>query len=180
MGFSDAVRSGFRNWNKPQGRSSRSEYWWWVLFYVLAVIAFALIASLVAAVVAGGSAARSPNAFASVLALLIVIWTVVLIAPTLAVSIRRLHDTDRSGWWLLLNFVPYVGSLILLVIYCLDGSPGPNRFGPRPGGNLATYRAQGGPLIGVADELRKLDELKAAGTISQAEFDRQRARLLPE
>lgn len=55
-------------------------------------------------------------------------------------------------WWLLVNLVPYVGSLILLVIYCLDGTPGPNRFGDRPGGNAATYQPSA-PPVPVANEL---------------------------
>jgi uncharacterized membrane protein YhaH (DUF805 family) len=175
MSFVDAVRSGFQKWNTFAGRSSRSEYWWWALFTFLTVLGVAVVGGVAAAATGGSGSSGGQAAFT----LLALIWFLVIVLPTLSVSARRLHDTNRSAWWLLVNLVPYVGSIILLVIYCLDGSPGPNRFGPRPGGNLATYRGDA-PLIGVADELKKLDELKAAGTISQAEFDRQRARLLPE
>jgi uncharacterized membrane protein YhaH (DUF805 family) len=52
--------------------------------------------------------------------------------PSLAVTVRRLHDTDRSGWWILLNLIPIVGALIVLIFTCLDGTPGDNRFGPNP------------------------------------------------
>ena len=55
-----------------------------------------------------------------------------LLIPSIAVSVRRLHDTDRSGWWLLLALVPFVGGLVLLVFYILEGSRGSNRFGPDP------------------------------------------------
>jgi uncharacterized membrane protein YhaH (DUF805 family) len=54
--------------------------------------------------------------------------------PTLAVTVRRLHDTNRSGWWVLLEFVPIVGGLVLLVFMMLDSQPGANRFGPNPKG----------------------------------------------
>ena len=53
------------------------------------------------------------------------------LVPTLAVSVRRLHDTGRSGWWMLLSLVPF-GGIVLLVFDCLDSEPGPNRFGPSP------------------------------------------------
>ena len=61
----------------------------------------------------------------------LIVWLLLLI-PNLAVAVRRLHDTDRSGWWLLLIFLPILGWLALFVFYCLDGTRGPNRFGTDP------------------------------------------------
>ncbi len=170
MGFDEAVRSGFRKWNKTGGRALRSEYWWWYLFGLLSILGSAIVGEVVGLRNGAGGA-------------LVVIAVMILFVPSFTVGIRRLHDTNRSGWWLLLNFLPYVGSFVLFAFSCLNGSPGPNRFGERPGGNLPTYRPEApmikeASLIGVADELRKLDELRTAGTISTAEFDRQRARLL--
>jgi uncharacterized membrane protein YhaH (DUF805 family) len=141
MDFQEAVQSGFRRWNRTDGRSSRSEYWWWVLFSFL----LALVASLVFGVFA--SFGRTA---AAVVALAFVVAFVLLIVPSFTLSVRRLHDTDRSGWWLLVGLVPYLGGLILLVIYCLDGSPGPNRFGDRPGGSLSTYRPDIAPFAPTA------------------------------
>lgn len=52
--------------------------------------------------------------------------------PGLAVQVRRFHDQDKSGWFILLGFIPYIGGLILFVFMCLEGTRGPNRFGPDP------------------------------------------------
>lgn len=63
------------------------------------------------------------------------IWMLFLLVqliPTLAVSVRRLHDTNRSGWWYLLVLIPIIGGLILLIFFCTDGTPGDNRYGPSP------------------------------------------------
>ena len=55
-----------------------------------------------------------------------------MLLPSIAVAVRRLHDTDRSGWWILLGFIPIIGGIVLLVFYVLEGTQGPNRFGPDP------------------------------------------------
>ncbi len=62
------------------------------------------------------------------------IYSLAVIIPTLALSVRRLHDTDRSGWWILIGLVPLIGSIVLLVFYVMDSTPGQNRFGPNPKG----------------------------------------------
>ena len=59
------------------------------------------------------------------------VYTLILFVPFLAVNVRRLHDVDKSGWWLLIHFVPF-GPLVLLVFFCQDGDSGPNRYGPNP------------------------------------------------
>ncbi|MDG4768408.1 DUF805 domain-containing protein [Solwaraspora sp. WMMD406] len=59
-------------------------------------------------------------------------FSLALLLPSLAVGVRRLHDTDRSGWWLLIALIPIVGAIVLLVFFVLDGTHGPNRFGPDP------------------------------------------------
>src|SRR5207237_7646976 len=60
------------------------------------------------------------------------IYALVVLIPGIAVSVRRLHDTDRSGWWLLIVFIPIIGPIVLIVFMCIDGTPGANRFGPSP------------------------------------------------
>ena len=174
MSFTEAVRAGFRNWNRLDGRASRSEYWWWALFLLLAGLGPVFVFAILAAALPYDSAVL----LSGLLGLLLLAFFVVTIVPSFTVAVRRLHDTDRSGWWLLIGLLPYLGGFILLIFYILDGTAGPNRYGDRPGGNVPGAPAH--PLIGVADELRKLEELRAAGTISDAEFARQRARLLPE
>ncbi|MEU5423462.1 DUF805 domain-containing protein [Streptomyces sp. NPDC020667] len=97
------------------GRARRQEYWM-----------FTLIATVISLVLAVADALLGTNQilqFAFALALLI---------PTLAVSFRRLHDTHRSGWWILIGLVPLVGWIILLVFMCLDSTPHHNKYGPNP------------------------------------------------
>ena len=62
------------------------------------------------------------------------VYALAMIIPSIAVGIRRLHDTDRSGWWCLIGFVPFIGALVLLIFFLLDSTPGTNRFGPNPKG----------------------------------------------
>jgi uncharacterized membrane protein YhaH (DUF805 family) len=97
------------------GRARRKEYWMFVLFYILIAIALAIVEGVI----------RSRGLLGMLLGL-------GLLLPSLGVSIRRLHDTDRSGWWLLIGFVPLVGGIVLLVFMCLDGSSGANQYGPDP------------------------------------------------
>jgi uncharacterized membrane protein YhaH (DUF805 family) len=114
MGFVEAVQSGFSNYVNFQGRAIRSEYWYWVLF----VIILAVIAQIIDYVIG-----------------MHVIYPICMLAvllPGLGVSVRRLHDLDRSGWWLLLSFIPLVGAIVLIYWDCQPGTAGDNKFGPNP------------------------------------------------
>jgi uncharacterized membrane protein YhaH (DUF805 family) len=122
MNFIEAIQAGFRNYVNFGARASRSEYWWWVLFIIILVI----ITSLIDMAVARGSAIQPLTTIAYLATFL----------PGLAVSIRRLHDTDHSGWWILLGFVPLIGAIVLLVWFCSRGTIGDNRFGPDPLGGV--------------------------------------------
>jgi uncharacterized membrane protein YhaH (DUF805 family) len=73
--------------------------------------------------------------------LLLCLYSLAVFIPNLAVSVRRLHDSDRSGWWILIAFVPFIGGIWLLVLYLLSGTPGPNRFGPDPKAGTAEAQA---------------------------------------
>lgn len=102
------------------GRASRSEFWFFYLFNILLSIVVYLV-SLVLVI--------STGIFEFIYT--IYIPTILLIIPGIAVSIRRLHDIGRSGWWLLIGLIPYVGAIILIVFYCLK-SDEKNEYGLKP------------------------------------------------
>jgi uncharacterized membrane protein YhaH (DUF805 family) len=112
MNFGQAIKSGFSNYVNFSGRAIRSEYWYWVLFIVLAEIVTAIIDYVLGYQVTT------------------TLFGLAVLLPGLAVTIRRLHDLDRTGWWFLLAFIPIVGWIILIVWYCTEGTRGSNRFGP--------------------------------------------------
>jgi uncharacterized membrane protein YhaH (DUF805 family) len=104
------------------GRSRRKEYW---MFFLL-VIVLEVVAMVLDNVLGMG------QMVAGIYGPLLVLLMLALIVPGIAVSIRRLHDTDRSAWWVLIGLVPFVGGLVLLVFFVMEGTRGPNRFGPDP------------------------------------------------
>jgi uncharacterized membrane protein YhaH (DUF805 family) len=113
MNFVDAIKSGFDNYVGFSGRAARSEYWFWTLFVIVANVIAAIVDALLG------------------LGFIEAIVSLGLFLPGIAVSIRRLHDIDRTGWWLLIAFTG-VGLIVLLVFDCIKGTTGPNRFGPDP------------------------------------------------
>ena len=117
----EAVQRVLSNYVTFSGRAARPEYWWWVLAVVLASLAAGLLDS---AVFGPAEVDGAPvRVFSGLLGL-------ALFLTMLAVGARRLHDTDRSAWWLLLGLVPLIGALVLLWFYTRSGTAGPNRFGP--------------------------------------------------
>jgi uncharacterized membrane protein YhaH (DUF805 family) len=117
------------------GRSQRQEYWLFVLFSILLYIAAIIVLiALIATLEPGTGKGEAPSVAVIVGILLIGLLYLGLFIPTLAVQVRRFHDQDLSGWFVLLAFVPYLGGLIMLVFMCIDGTAGPNRFGPDPKG----------------------------------------------
>ena len=103
------------------GRAQRAEYWYFVLFYILIFIGLSVIDSIT------GSFSAEAG-----MGLLGGILTLALLIPSIAVGVRRLHDTGRSGWWLLIVLVPLVGAIILLVFTVQDSAPGENAYGRNP------------------------------------------------
>ncbi|WP_425221136.1 DUF805 domain-containing protein [Pseudomonas sp.] len=97
-----------------QGRARRKEYWMFILFNILASIICGVIDGILG------------------IMLLVPLYSLAVLLPSIAVCIRRLHDTNRSGWWILISLVPFVGSIILLIFLCIEGDAGDNRFGPNP------------------------------------------------
>lgn len=121
MGFAEAIGSVLRNYATFTGRARRSEYWWWWLALILVGGLFAAVAALLGSGVVG-----------DVVRLGYWLFGLLTIVPTIAVSVRRLHDISRSGWWLLIGFVPVVGGLILFVFHVLPSTPASNAYGPQP------------------------------------------------
>jgi len=103
------------------GRAQRAEYWYFVLFYVLFFIALSIIDS-----------AMGVLSYEFGVGLLGGLFALAILIPSIAVTVRRLHDTSRSGWWFFISFIPLVGGIILLVFTCLDSTPGANTYGPNP------------------------------------------------
>jgi uncharacterized membrane protein YhaH (DUF805 family) len=120
--FLDALKNKYATF---EGRARRKEYWYFVLFYALAIVALAIVDGVV------GTFSEEIG-----IGLFSGVFVLATFVPTLAVTVRRLHDTDRSGWWVLLDLVPFVGALVLFVFTVLDSQPGANRFGPNPKGVL--------------------------------------------
>jgi uncharacterized membrane protein YhaH (DUF805 family) len=123
MSFSQAVSSVLLNkYATFSGRARRSEYWWWYLFVTIVFIVAGILDRAVGLTysdltLGGGWIAT--------------IAAIVFLVPNLAVAVRRLHDTGRSGWWLLIGLVPFIGFFVLLYFFVLD-SENDNQYGPYP------------------------------------------------
>ncbi len=110
------------------GRATRKEWWTFYLVNTAIVIFFGSIHSHgLIRLMSGGFEMSGLSTV-----LLLFLWAAVL--PTLAAIVRRLHDTGRTGWWVLLGFVPVIGGLVLLIMLLFDSQPGPNQYGPNPKG----------------------------------------------
>lgn len=117
----------FRNYTKFSGRANRSEYWfaalWLFIINALGSLPFLIIGALMSD---DGSGTLIGLSFYYIFA---VIWAIICILPSIAISIRRMHDTNRSGAWILINLVPFIGSIIFFIITILPSTDGPNNYG---------------------------------------------------
>lgn len=173
------------------GRADRGEYWWFIVTFLL----LALLATLIDEFVFGGAF----DQFGDVAGIALPVVILASLVPSIAVTVRRLHDLERSGWWCLLGLVPLIGQLIVFIWMVSPGTPGPNRYGKEPRytdarwqtsttprwslpntGHIPTTApaAQGtGELI---DQLEKAARLHAEGTINDDEFKLLKDALLRE
>jgi uncharacterized membrane protein YhaH (DUF805 family) len=95
------------------GRARRAEFWWFFLASFIIGIVFNILIAV-----------------ASIFWVVYVIYALAVLIPNIAVGVRRLHDTNKSGWWLLIALIPLVGIIVLIVFFATDGLPGPNQYGP--------------------------------------------------
>ena len=108
----------FEVWKKFavfNGRAQRSEYWYFALFNAIVIVVLAIIDS---------SASTYP--------LFVGVYFLAVLLPGLGVGVRRLHDTNRSGWWTLIGLIPLIGPIVLIVFYAQDSAPGANSYGISP------------------------------------------------
>lgn len=104
-----------KNYTGFQGRARRLEYWMFMLFNFIASVIMDIIDRIV-----------------HITPFLAVIYALVVFLPSLAVTVRRLHDIGKSGWWVLIGIIPFIGEIILIVFACLDSQPFENQYGPNP------------------------------------------------
>lgn len=123
MDFTTAVKHVLNNYANFSGRARRSEYWWWTL----ATVIFNVVANVLMTAMASMS-----NTLGLIFAIIVLVVSLGLIIPSIAVGARRLHDMGRSGWWLLISFVPLIGFLLLLYWFVQRGTVGSNEFGTDP------------------------------------------------
>lgn len=107
-----------------QGRSQRKEYWMFFLFVIIGYVVAALLDSMLG----------MSGLIGGIYGPLLTLFGLAMIIPGLAVQVRRFHDQDKSGWLVLLALIPIIGGIAVVVFMCLDGTHGPNRFGPDPKG----------------------------------------------
>lgn len=116
MNFGQAIKTCLNKYATISGRATRSEYWYFFLFLVIVNI----VASVLDSTIFGD------------IPVLYLIATLALLVPSIAAGVRRLHDTDKAGWWLLVGLIPVIGTIVLIVFFCQRGSVGTNQFGPDP------------------------------------------------
>ena len=126
MKFSEALKSFWSNYATFRGRSRRSEYWYIQLFLVVTNLA----AAAIDLVLMDGDVDRFiANGGGGIVGL---VWILATIVPALAVLVRRLHDTGKSGWWALMILIPFAGAIVLLVFTVMDSDAQENSYGPSP------------------------------------------------
>jgi uncharacterized membrane protein YhaH (DUF805 family) len=143
MTFLGAIRSVFTKYATFTGRSSRSEFWWWILFEWLTRSFLGFIYTMtMLAIIVPKSEALKDQAGASMQALLgaifnpmyfvLLAWSLALLLPSLAVTVRRFHDIGRSGWFVLLTFIPVVGTILMILFLVEESDSGANAWGEPP------------------------------------------------
>lgn len=121
--FPAAVQRFFKKYTAFSGRASRSEYWWWTL----AAVGVSIVLNIISAVTASPSSTGTggTSIFGTIL---LVIWGLATIIPSLALTVRRLHDGNFSGWLLLLVLIPFLGALAVLIFTLMPANPAGQRF----------------------------------------------------
>lgn len=123
--FGDAVRLFFQNYANFNGRASRSMYWWVCLLNCIVCVACMIVGSVVGSETLGN--------------ILWGVYALAVLVPSLAISVRRMHDIGKGGGWIFISLIPLVGDIWYLVLACTDSEPFDNRFGPVPVAPIAKY-----------------------------------------
>lgn len=120
MNYLDYYFGVWRKYAVFSGRARRAEYWYFILFSLIAYVILAVIDVFIR------------NVTQSNASILLALYDLAVLIPSLAVGARRLHDTGRSAWWLLIGLIPVAGTIVLMIFFLIDGQPGANRYGPNP------------------------------------------------
>jgi uncharacterized membrane protein YhaH (DUF805 family) len=123
VGFVEAIKRFYAKYAQFSGRASRSEYWWVALYMAIIYIPLSILSST-----AGTNSLGEPNGFGILLSILLGLFALGHIVPSIAIGVRRLHDVNMSGWFYLLSLIPFVGGLIMLVFMVLPPKPEGARF----------------------------------------------------
>lgn len=129
MDISTSIKTCFSKYVTFSGRAQRSEFWWWVLFIMITNVILTIVDSTLF-----GTVTTGPGSFeaSTEMPVLSGIFGLVTLLPSISVAVRRLHDTDRSGWWYWIALVPLVGFIFLIVWFASEGTRGQNRYGRDP------------------------------------------------
>ena len=119
MSFVDSIKSFFANYVGFAGRARRSEYWFTVLFLFIVNAIISIIFC------------KNPDTIKIVSS----IWSLVILLPSIALCIRRMHDINKNGWWILIPLIPVIGWIWWIILCCQDSQPGSNQWGPNPKGD---------------------------------------------
>lgn len=167
----NAYFDAMRHYATFKGRATRSQFWLYTLVFAVLMV---VCATLDIALGIGNDEIMPLTGLCNVVHLI----------PTLAMTVRRLHDTDRSGWWLLLSVAPLIGQVVLLVFMCQASTAGTSRFGyPNTGQPLEAAQrpvmaGSGASSASTIDRIEQLAALRASGTIDEAEFQRLKAEVM--
>lgn len=143
MTFGNAIKTCFSKYVTFSGRASRSEFWWWVLFTFVTSIGLSIVDSMLFGTVTSGDGSFSASTNTPILS---GIFSLAVLLPGISVIVRRLHDTDRTGWWYWIGLIPLIGFIVLIVFWATEGTRGQNRFGDdplNPGSGTAGYGGEG-------------------------------------
>lgn len=167
----NAYFDGLRKYATFSGRATRSQFWLFFLFLFIFVTIGLVIDD------AMGTTNRDGGLVAGLI-------FVAHLLPYSAVTVRRLHDIDRSGWWFWIALVPIVGSIVLIVFLCTGSTPAANRFGLPTGNRVAPSGSAAGlggaGSASTVERLEKLASLRASGALDETEFNKMKAELLAQ
>ena len=129
VGFGEAVKRAFSGWSTWSGRATRAEYWWWFLFvWLVSLIPYVGILATANWTTTGDGTIEGTGGSVLWWIIITLVW-LAFVLPSIAVSVRRLHDTNRSGWWYWIVLVPCIGGIWYLILMLLPSTPGQNQYG---------------------------------------------------